>query len=231
MENNSNLEKYFDNKLGITEQEYNNNLPNINKEEYSHQNKCISVDVPRTTKDTKISGNLEEILKVFSIANGGLGYQPGMSFIVKALLDLTNNDKIKTYIIMRNIFENQDLHDIYENKYQNMINKLELKFKEKMPSLFQHFKNNNFSLIVSLGLLKSLFCFQFDENIAKELLKIFIAKNDFDLYLNAFLTILKINEEELLNKKNEEILVSINNYKNKKFEIKKFFEIMKKFDE
>jgi len=232
MENNSNWEKYFDNKLGITEKDYDNNLSNINKEEYSHQNKCISIDVPRTTKDANISGNLEEILKVFSIANGGLGYQSGMSFIVKALLELTNNDKIKTYIIMRNIFENQDLHDIYDNnKYQNVINKLELKFKEKMPSLFQHFKNNNFSLIFSLGLLYSLFCFQFDENIAKELLKIFIVKNDFDLYLNAVLSILKINEEELLNKKNEEILVSINNYKKKKFEIKKFFEIMKKLDE
>ena len=125
MENNLNWEKYFDNKLGVTEKEYINNLPNINKEEYSHQNKCISVDVPRTTKDTNISGNLEEILKVFSITNGGLGYQSGMSFIIKALLELANNDKIKAYIILRNIFENKDLHDIYDNKEQNVINKLE----------------------------------------------------------------------------------------------------------
>ena len=228
MENNLNWEKYFDNKLGVTEKEYINNLPNINKEEYSHQNKCISVDVPRTTKDTNISGNLEEILKVFSITNGGLGYQSGMSFIIKALLELANNDKIKAYIILRNIFENKDLHDIYDNNYQNVINKLELKFKEKMPLLFQHFKNNNIPFTISLGLLKSLFCFQFDENIAKELLKIFIVKNDFDIYLNSFLSILKINEEELLNKKNEEILFSLNNYKI--LEIKKFFEIMKKLD-
>ena len=229
MENNLNWEKNFNNKLGCTEEEYISNLPNINNKEYSHKNKCISVDIPRTTKDTKISGNLEEILKVFSITNGGLGYQSGMSFIVKVLLELTNNNKIKAYIIMRNIFENQDLHNLYGENYQNVINKLELKFKEKMPLLLEHFKNNNIPLIFSLNLLRNLFCFQFDENIAKELLKIFIVKNDFDIYLNAFLSMLKINEEELLNKKNGEIFVSMNNYKI--FEIEKYFEIMKQLNE
>ena len=135
MEKNLNWEKDFNNKLGITEKEYMDNLPNINKEEYSHQDRCISADVPRTTEDKNISGNLEEILKVFSITNGGLGYKSGMSFIVKGLLELTNNNKIKTYIIMRNIFENKDLHNLYDGQFQNVINKLELKFKEKMPSL------------------------------------------------------------------------------------------------
>ena len=225
MENNLNWEKHFNNKLEITEKEYNDNLPNINKEEYSHQNRCITADVPRTTEDKNISGNLEEILKVFSITNGGLGYKSGMSFIVKGLLELTNNNKIKTYIIMRNIFENKDLHNLYDGQFQNVINKLELKFKEEMPSLFQHFKNNNISILFSLKLLNSLFFYEFDENSAKELLKIFIVKNNFDLYLNAVLFLLKINEEDLLNKKKEEIFISVINYK--MLDINKFFEIMK----
>ena len=225
MENNLNWEKHFNNKLEITEKEYNDNLPNINKEEYSFQNRCISADVPRTTEDKNISGNLEEILKVFSITNGGLGYKSGMSFIVKGLLELTNNNKIKTYIIMRNIFENKDLHNLYDGQFQNVINKLELKFKEEMPSLFQHFKNNNISILFSLKLLNSLFFYEFDENSAKELLKIFIVKNNFDLYLNAVLFLLKINEEDLLNKKKEEIFISVINYK--MLDINKFFEIMK----
>ena len=230
MENNLNCEKLFNNKLGLTEKEYFDNLPKINKEEYSYQNKCISVDIPRTTKNKEIFKNLEEILKVFSITNGGLGYISGMSFIVKELLELTNNDKIKSYIIMRNIFENQDLRNLYGNNHQNIMNKLELKFKEKMPLLFQHFKKNNIPIIIiSINLLKTLFCFEFDENIAKELLKIFIVKNDFDLYLNAFLAILKINEEELLKKNNEEILLLINNYKT--CEVNKYFEIIKKISE
>ena len=229
MKKNLNLEKDFNNKLGITEKEYMDNLPNINKEEYSDQNRYISADVPRTTEDKNISGNLEEILKVFSITNGGLGYKSGMSFIVKTLLELTNNNKIKTYIIMRNIFENKDLHNLYDGQFQNVINKLELKFKEKMPSLYQHFKNNNFHIDFSFSLLTTLFCYNFDENIAKELLKIFIVKNDFDLYLNAYLTILKINEEELLNKKYEEIYSLMINYKT--FDINKYFETLKQLNE
>ena len=230
MEENSNWEKLFKNKLGITEKEYLDNIPNINKEEYSHQNKCISVDVPRTINNPEISSNLAEILKVFSITNGGLGYISGMSYIVKALLDLTNNDKIKTYIIMRNIFQNEDLLNLYNNNNQNVMNKLEVKFGEKIPLLFQHFKKNNIDLMMlSISLLKSLFCYEFDENIAKELLKIFIIKNDFVLYLNTFLAILKINEEELLKKNFEGIIVFINNYK--AYDVNKFFEIIKKLND
>ena len=230
MEENSNWEKLFKNKLGITEKEYLDNIPNINKEEYSHQNKCISVDVPRTINISEISSNLAEILKVFSITNGGLGYISGMLYIVKALLDLTNNDKIKTYIIMRNIFQNEDLLNLYNNNNQNVMNKLEVKFGEKIPLLFQHFKKNNIDLMMlSISLLKSLFCYEFDENIAKELLKIFIIKNDFVLYLNAFLAILKINEEELLKKNFEGIIVFINNYK--AYDVNKFFEIIKKLND
>ena len=83
--------------------------------------------------------------------------------------------------------------------------------------------------MLSISLLKSLFCYEFDENIAKELLKIFIIKNDFVLYLNAFLAILKINEEELLKKNFEGIIVFINNYK--AYDVNKFFEIIKKLND
>ena len=230
MENNLNFEKDFNNKLGLTEKDYIANLPNINNEENEFNNRCISADVPRTTNNPDISKNLEEILKVFSITNEGLQYKSGMSFIVKTILEITNNNKIKTYIILRNIFENQDLHSFYDNdKYQNVMNKFELKFKEKMPILYQHFKKYDVTPIhYALSLLKTLFCFQFNENIAKDLLKIFIVKNDFDIYLNACLSYLKINEEGLLGKNFiGEILCLLNNNK-MMINVNKFNEIMTK---
>ena len=36
-----------------------------------------------------------------------------MSFIAKMILKMTSNDKIKTFIILRNIFENKYLKDLY----------------------------------------------------------------------------------------------------------------------
>ena len=231
-----NWEEKFENKFWLNESDYNKILSTIINEENkdNHNFKCISVDIPRTIseedrlKNPQFCSNLEEVLKVFSFSNGGLGYIPGMSFITKMILKLTDNNKIKAYIILKNIFENQNIKDFYNNNYKNVLDKYKLLFKENMPLLFQHFEKNKIqSEHFIIKWLISLFTFEFDENIAEYIFKIFIHKNDFDIYIYAILSIFMIYENELLSKNNEELLnfcLSI-----KGVEVNKFIEKINNF--
>ena len=226
-----NWQEKFENKLGLNESDYNKILLTINNEENKDNFNfhCISVDIPRTIseedrfKNPKFYSNLEEILKVFSCSNDGLGYIPGMSFITKMILKLADNNKIKTYIILKNIFENQNIKGFYNNNYKNTLDKYKLIFKEKMPLLFQHFEKNGIqSELFVLTWLKTLFSFKFDENVAEYIFKIFIYKNNFDIYIYAILSIFMIYENELLSKNNEDILSLC--FLIKEVEINKFIE-------
>ena len=231
-----NWEEKFENKLGLNESDYNKVLSTINNEENkdNYNFKCISLDIPRTIskedrlKNLQLSSNLEEVLKVFSSSNDGLGYISGMSFITKMILKLTDNNKIKTYIILKNIFEDQNIKGFYNNNYKNVFEKYKLLFKEKMPLLFQHFEKNKIqSELFIIIWLKSLFSFEFDENIAEYIFKVFIYKNDFDIYIYAILSIFMIYENELLSKKNDEILIFC--FSIKGVEVNKFIEKFNKY--
>jgi len=231
-----NWEEKFENKLGLNESDYNKVLSTINNEENkdNYNFKCISLDIPRTIskedrlKNPQLSSNLEEVLKVFSSSNDGLGYISGMSFITKMIIKLTDNNKIKTYIILKNIFENQNIKGFYNNNYKNVFEKYKLLFKEKMPLLFQHFEKNKIqSELFIIIWLKSLFSFEFDENIAEYIFKVFIYKNDFDIYIYAILSIFMIYENELLSKKNDEILIFC--FSIKGVEVNKFIEKFNKY--
>ena len=70
--------------------------------------------------------------------------------------------------------------------------------------------------------LKTLFSFKFDENVAEYIFKIFIYKNNFDIYIYAILSIFMIYENELLSKNNEDILSLC--FLIKEVEINKFIE-------
>ena len=177
---NINWEEKFENKLGLDESDYNKILSTINNEENkdNYYFKCISIDLPRTIskenmlKNPQFYSNLEEVLKVFSSSNGKLGYKSGMSFIAKMILKLTDNNKIKTYIILKNIFENQNIKDLYNNNPKNILDKYYLLFKEKMPTLFQHFEKNKIQselFIIYLGYNLYLLL-----NLNKILLNIFL---------------------------------------------------------
>ena len=233
---NINWEEKFENKLGLNESDYNKILSKINDEENKDNFyfKCISVDIPRTIseedrlKNPQFCSNLEEVLKVFVSSNGGLGYISGMSFITKMILKLTDNNKIKAYIILKNIFENQNIKGFYNNNYKNVLDRYKLLFKEKMPSLFKHFEKNKIdSEQFILKWLMTLFSFDFEENIAEYIFKIFIYKNDFDVYIYAILSIFMIYENELLSKNNEELFSF--GFSIKGVELNKFIEIINKY--
>ena len=232
---NINWEEKFENKLGLNESDYNKILSTINNEENkdNFNFKCISLDIPRTIpeedrlKNPQFYSNLEEVLKVFSSSNDGLGYKSGMLFITKMILNLTNNNKIKAYIILKNIFENQSIKDLYNNDRKNVFDKYKLLFKEKMPLLFQHFEKNGIESELFIFIwLKTLFYFKFDY-IAEYIFKIFICQNDFDIYIYAILSIFMIYEKELLSKNNEELWSLC--FSIKGVEINKFIEKINNF--
>ena len=117
-----------------------------------------------------------------------------MSFITKMILELTKNNTIKTYIILKNIFEFQDIKDI------NIKNKYEIIFKEKLPLLYEHFKKNNVDDFhyFTYTWLKCLFTFNFDKKLGENIFKIFILKNDFNVYFYTILAIYKCYEQKLI---------------------------------
>ncbi len=147
---NSNWESKFENKLGLTENDYNEILKRINDEENKEKTRIIPIEVQRTlSKDFQEKNPnfpLEEVLKIFVISNGDLGYKSGMSFIGKMILKITNNNKVKTFIILRNIFENKYLKDLYLNNIEYIKHYCDNIFNNKIPLLFQYFKDNNLDL-------------------------------------------------------------------------------------
>jgi len=229
-----NWESKFDNKLNLSENDYKSILPLIEKDEKNFK-KYISVDIPRTlseeftSKNPDFAKNFEEVLMVFCYSNN-IGYISGISFIAKMILALTN-DKVKTFILLRNIFENNHIKDIYANKIDNICNLFEDNFKKKIPELYEHFKGNNVDYkMYIISWLKTLFCFDFNDKICEILFKIFIIKNDFEVYINAILAVLTIYKKELLSKKGYELLSYILSLKNVEFEqfkerIKEFYDI------
>ena len=206
--NNLNWEEKFENKLNITEKDYHNILSTINNEENKQKIKVIPIEVKRTLSNEFINQNpefalnLEEILKIFALSNGGLGYKSGMSFIAKTILKLTNNNKIKAFIILRNIFEDDNLKSLYENnheKIKDMYEKFKLKLKEKISILYNYFVKNNIDVQFIHGWIMSLFSFNFDDKIGEYVFKLYIIKKDFNVYYDAALAILKCFENEILN--------------------------------
>ena len=208
-----NWENKFQNKLNLTENNYNTILNTINNEENKNKLYIIPIEIKRTLKkefieqNPSFASNLEEVLKIFVLSNGPMGYKSGMSFIGKMILKLTNNDKVKTFIILRKIFENKYIKDIYMNNFDYIKETIDKKFKEKMPLLYNHFEKNKINLYMIYGctwvmtLFSNLKC-----DVGEYIFKLFIERGeDFNIYFDSIFAILKIFENELLNKKDLEI--------------------------
>lgn len=225
-----NWESKFENKLGLTENDYNEILKRINDEENKEKTRIIPIEVQRTlSKDFQEKNPnfpLEEVLKIFVISNGDLGYKSGMSFIGKMILKITNNNKVKTFIILRNIFENKYLKDLYLNNIEYIKHYCDNIFNNKIPLLFQYFKDNNLDLFDNFAFvwIFSLFS-MFKNDIGEYIFKLFIEKGDFNIYFYSVITILKMFEKDLLKKNNIEILQFLND-QNIIINMKKFTEIL-----
>ena len=209
----SNWENKFQNKLSLTENNYNIILKTINNEENKKKLNIIPIEIKRTlTKEfieqnPTFATNLEEVLKIFVLSNGSMGYKSGMSFIGKMILKLTNNNKVKTFIILRNIFENKYIKDMYMNNFDYIKETIDKNFKEKMPLLYNHFEKYKINLFLIYGcnwvmtLFSILKC-----DVGEYIFKLFIDRGeDFNIYFDSIFAILKIFENELLNKKDIEI--------------------------
>ena len=69
-----------------------------------------------------------------------------------------------------------------------------------LPLLYEHFKKNNVDDFhyFTYTWLKCLFTFNFDEKLGENIFKIFILKNDFNVYFYIILAIYKCYEQKLL---------------------------------
>ena len=226
----SNWESKFENKLGLTENDYNEILKRINDEENKEKTRIIPIEVQRTlSKDFQEkypNFPLEEVLKIFVISNGDLGYKSGMSFIGKMILKITNNNKVKTFIILRNIFENKYLKDLYLNNIEYIKHYCDNIFNNKIPKLFQYFKDNNLDLFYDFAFVWILSLFStFKNDIGEYIFKLFIEKGDFNIYFYSVITILKMFEKDLLKKNNIEIYQFLY-HQNITINMNKFIEIL-----
>ena len=236
MEKKNNWENDFENKFKLNEKDYNSILETINDPKNKEKIKIIPIEVIRTLSKDKntnenLQNDLEELLKVFVLSNGDLGYYSGMSFIAKVIMNITNNNKVKTFIILRHIFENDILKNIYlNNDIDNIVNLFTKKFKEKIPKLYEHLEKNNIPPnLYILAWIQSLFCFNFDSNIAEYILKLFIPSRNFDILIDAILSILMTLENDLLNKKEMDIYIVLCSV-NISIDYIQFIENMKKFN-
>ena len=146
-------------------------------------------------------------------------------------MNITNNNKVKTFIILRHIFENDILKNIYlNNDIDNIVNLFKKKFKEKIPKLYEHLEKNNIPPnLYILAWIQSIFCFNFDSNIAEYILKLFIPSRNFDILIDAILSILMTLENDLLNKKEMDIYIVLCSV-NISIDYIQFIENMKKFN-
>ena len=211
--------KDFKDKLNLTVEDYNKYYALTNEEQNQVKLNMITIDVKRTLteefigKNPTFYTNLIEVLKTFVISSDNQIYISGMSFIAKMILKLTNNDKIKAFIVLKNLFEDKNIKELYENMTENIYNKFNVQFKEKMNVLFQHFQKNQIEIHFINCWLKTLFCYNFDDNIGEYVFKLYIKNSDFDVYIKAALAILMNLESELLKKNTMEIFITLNSNK------------------
>jgi hypothetical protein len=205
----------FEDKLNNAKDEYNKLLPELKNEKYTKNFNCLHIDIPRTLNEEFIknnpsfASNLEELLKVFIISNNNGNYISGMTYIAKLVLKYSNNNKYNAFILLKNIFEEQFIKEMYEDNYKNILDKFKQKLKEKMPILFQHFEKNKIDLNFGPYWLKTLLNFNFGDKIAEYVFNIYMKNRDFDIYISAIIAILKGIENDLLKKNDMELLAML----------------------
>ena len=182
----------------------------------------IMDDTKRTSLINKDKEKTKEIVKnilcCFILNNNyDIRYCQGMNFIVAVIYDLTNNEEI-SFLLFKSLIENTNLKIIYDKKFELLhcyfyvLNRL---ISLYLPLLKQKFDDiqMNIDCFVSPYFL-TLFSHVFILNNNCKKFMIFIFENfiltGWKIIFKSILTVLKYNEEEILNKKEEgEILTFV----------------------
>lgn len=224
----------FEDKLNITKELYDKCYNETKDEKNNKKLNMINIEVKRTltpefiNANPTFASNLEEVLKTFIISTDRQEYKSGMSFIGKMVLNSVNNNKFNAFVILKNIFEDKNIKEIYDNNLQNIENKFKIICKEKRPILYQYFEKNKIDLIFLTYWLMTLLSFNFDEKISEYVFKIFLKKKDFDVYIKAVLSILIVLENEILSKNNMDVYILLNSTKIINVDFDKFVENINK---
>ena len=224
----------FEDKLNITKELYDKCYNETKDEKNNKKLNMINIEVKRTltpefiNDNPTFASNLEEVLKTFIISTDRQEYKSGMSFIGKMVLNSVNNNKFNAFVILKNIFEDKNIKEIYDNNLQNIENKFKIICKEKRPILYQYFEKNKIDLIFLTYWLMTLLSFNFDEKISEYVFKIFLKKKDFDVYIKAVLSILIVLENEILSKNNMDVYILLNSTKIINVDFDKFVENINK---
>jgi len=177
--------------------------------------KVIMDDTKRTfllNKDKEETQNIvKNILFCFiSKNNYNIKYCQGMNFIVAFLYDLTNNEEL-TFNLFKSLIENTELKSIYDKKFELLhcyfyiLNRL---ISLYLPLIKQKFDDMqmNIDCFVSPYFL-TLFSHIFILNNNCKKFMIFIFENfiltGWKIIFKSILSILKYNEKEIINKKEE----------------------------
>ena len=176
--------------------------------------KIIMDDTKRTillNKEKEKTQNIvKNILCCFISNNNNIKYCQGMNFIVAFLYDLTNNEEL-SFNLFNSLIENTELKAIYDKKFELLhcyfyiLNRL---ISLYLPLLKQKFDDIQMSIdcFVSPYFL-TLFSHVFILNNHCKKFMIFIFENfmliGWKIIFKSILAILKYNEKEILNKKEE----------------------------
>ena len=192
-------EKYTNHNFfnyGEENKKYNSYLKNLKN------NPQIEKDLKRTFMNvsemsTKHIQSLRNVLNCISKFNNE--YCQGMNFIVGFLLKLTNFDEIKTFYIIKNIFD--DIKGYFEDNFpllKTNINIFNNYFKELYPKLYGHFRKNALFNELWVGKwLQTLFTLSLPFEELCHVWDILIIKG-FNFIIYICLAIIDSIEEELL---------------------------------
>ena len=195
---------------------------NIKEWEKLEDYKVITDDTKRTSLINKDKEKTKEIVKnilcCFISSNiYDIRYCQGMNFIVAVIYDLTNNEEI-SYLLFKSLIENTNLKIIYDKKFELLHNYfyiLDRLISFFLPLLRQKFDEiqMNIDCFVSpyfLTLFSNVYIL--NNNCKKFIIFIFenFMLNGWKIIFKSILALLKYNEEEILNKKEEgEILTFV----------------------
>ena len=177
--------------------------------------KVIMDDTKRTSLINKDKEKTQEIVRnilccFISRNNYNIRYCQGMNFIVAFLYDLTNDEEL-SFILFKSLIENTNLKQIYDRKFELLhchFYILERLISFYLPLLKQKFDEiqMNIDCFVSAYFL-TLFSNVFILNNNCKKFMIFIFENfmlkGWKIIFKSLLALLKYNEEEIMNKKEE----------------------------